>query len=118
MLALTSPALGVRSLAGPRAQPTPFSSNGCSLSVCINIDGSGLFVNSISVYDKGEGDLPVGTPVAIKVNGSTQSPGGIWSIGPVSYGIIVYYYYDFPNQASVCGEISGLPGSPCKKIHS
>jgi hypothetical protein len=74
-------------------------------------------VDYISVFDVGQGTLPPGTAVGFTFNGSTAWPGGVWSAGPDSYGIIVYFRKNLL-IGQYCGFISGLPGYPCKSVHA
>ena len=133
VIGLIAPALpaSARTLHGPHritATPlistgsggvTPFSSTGCSSSVCIHIEGSGDDVEWITVYN-GSGDaLPLGSAIYL-LYGSSPSSATVLETAYVTYsgqyGEQWNFYRSFASYYWFCGELSALPGKPCEQI--
>ncbi len=108
---------------GTNAQPAigavPLGSSGCSVAVCIVVNGSGLRVNWIEAYTKDGANLPSGGTGAILWNGNYSNyPGEVVGILPGTSGFLYSYpaHYNFPGKGQVCVEIFGEPGVPCKAV--
>lgn len=91
---------------------------GYSGATCIDVQGSGLRVDSISTtlqrYQHSGCYSPVITVNgAVNLRGPSVCAGPKWSYGPVRYG------YNFPNNARVCAYWSYNPDvKACITVHS
>jgi hypothetical protein len=106
------------------AGPVPLNSSGCSSSVCISLVGpsgySALYYAQVT--DVGEACLPDATEIYL-FYGSSPSDVSVWSYaevevppGECQYGEQFNLYQNFNNGFYFCGEISDLPGKPCKQV--
>ena len=107
---------------------TPDSASGCSLAVCIYVDGNGLYINYVESYAVVTKDTCA--IAAFKVNGN---PGAFSNPVCANAGDelvgVWWTYQNFPNQTQLCASmvetisswsdlIPVMPGEPCETVHS
>lgn len=98
---------------------TPASHAGCNLLVCINVQGSGLYVDTWSTSGS---DTRVGQLCTFP---TYWKKGSVWFTGQVSchegpgtFGDIAFTERNFDNGAELCNTWAAIPGRPCATVHS
>lgn len=112
-------------LTGAAAQAIPNSATGCNGSVCIHVQGTGLFVNYVTAsgVTKSQSGCSFGE---FLVRGSVREVTNpvCWNNQPGSLESLFAYFpvgYNINDGSQVCVKFSGKgspSGEPCETIHS